>query len=70
MLNTAPIVVCYKRDKKFYWSIKSKGYESEKEARDAIPSVAKVFASREKNTVYNGIKDSDLKKGEKNHGEK
>lgn len=65
MLNTAPVVVCYKRDKKFYWSIKSKGYETEKEALAAVPNIKKVLASREKNTVYNG--DLDLKKGEKNH---
>lgn len=68
MISSLPVVVCYKRDKKFYWSIKSKGYETEKEALDAVPKIKKVLVSREKNTAYNG--DLDLKKGVKRHGEK
>ena len=60
MSDALPVVVCYKRDKKYYWSIKSKGYDTKEEALAAVPT-------REKNKLYNG--DLGLKtKGEKNNG--
>lgn len=60
MSTGAPVVVCYRRDKKFYWSIKSKGYDTEEEAIAAMPI-------REKNKLYNG--NLVLKtKGEKENG--
>ena len=62
MSDTTPVVVCYKRDKKFYWSIKSKGYDTEEEAMAAMPI-------REKNKPYNGAK-ALRKKGDTNNGER
>ena len=69
MTNLEPVVVCYKRDKKFYWSIKSKGYDTKEQAIAGVPDIQTLRVKREKNKDYNEAV-SFKTKGEQKHGEK
>ena len=71
MKNTGmPKVTFYKREGKFYWMIKSQGYDDLSQAVDSVPDSEVLVESRENNKGYNGTIQLKTKGDQTNDGGK